>query len=47
MQKLIGKIIQLVHLSQQSPVRGARLISEHNDRGYGVLRDDAGREVFT
>jgi cold shock CspA family protein len=43
---LIGKIIQLVHLSQQSPLRGVRLVSEHNDHGYGVLRDDAGREVF-
>lgn len=43
---LTGKIVQLVHLSQQSPMRGVRLVPEHNDHGYGVLQDDAGREVF-
>jgi cold shock CspA family protein len=41
-----GKLIQLVHLSQQSHLLNTRLIPDHNDKGYGIIEDDAGREVF-
>ncbi|MCI0358322.1 MAG: hypothetical protein L0211_07560 [Planctomycetaceae bacterium] len=43
---LTGKIIKLVHLPQQPQLPGARLAAGHNDRSYGILRDDTGREVF-
>ncbi len=46
MPMLTGKIIQLVNVLQPPPLGGVRLVHEGNDRSYGVLRDDAGREVF-
>jgi hypothetical protein len=42
---LTGRIIQLVRLPQ-SPVRSGLPVSGHNDGSYGILRDEAGREVF-
>ena len=43
---LTGKIIQLVNISQASPLGDMPFVTEQDDRSYGVLRDDAGREVF-
>jgi cold shock CspA family protein len=42
----IGKISKLVHLSQQSYQPNSKLIPGHNDKGYGTIEDDAGREVY-
>lgn len=42
----IGKLIKLVHLSQQRCVLNARLVPDHNDKGYGVIEDEQGREVY-
>lgn len=41
-----GKLTKLVHLSQQSPSLNSRLIPDNNDIGYGIIQDDAGRDVF-
>ena len=41
-----GKLIKLVHLSQQRCVLNTRLVPDHNDKGYGVLEDVEGREVY-
>ena len=41
-----GKIIHLVHLSQQTHLPGTRLVPGRNDKGYGVIADDDGREVY-
>ena len=43
---LTGKLIKLVHLSQQRYLPNTRLVPDHNDKGYGVIEDDQGREVF-
>lgn len=43
---LTGEIIQLIHFAPPAPLFGARPGPEHHDGGYGVLRDNAGREVF-
>ena len=43
---LTGKIIQLVNESQESLLGDMPFVSKQYDRSYGVLRDDAGREVF-
>lgn len=42
----IGKLTKLVHLSQQRYLPSARLVHDHNDKGYGCIEDDEGREVF-
>jgi cold shock CspA family protein len=42
----IGTINKLVHLSQQTYQPNSRLISGHNDKGYGTINDDLGREVY-
>jgi len=42
----IGKLIKLVHLSQQRYVPNTRLVPDHNDKGYGIIEDSAGREVY-
>ncbi len=42
----IGKIKMLVHLSQQTHVPGTRLVPGRNDKGYGILEDAAGGEVY-
>jgi cold shock CspA family protein len=42
----IGKIKTLVHLSQQTHVPSTRLVSGRNDKGYGIIAADDGREVY-
>jgi cold shock CspA family protein len=42
----IGKIKKLVHLSQQTYMPNTRLVSNHNDKGYGMIEDEDGREVY-
>jgi cold shock CspA family protein len=41
-----GKLIKLVHLSQQTHLPNARLVPDHNDKGYGLIEDAAGQEVY-
>ena len=41
-----GKLIKLVHLSQARCVLNARLVPDHNDKGYGIIEDEEGREVY-
>lgn len=41
-----GTIKKLVHLSQGTHLPGARLVPDHNDKGYGTIEDQAGREVY-
>jgi len=43
---LIGKIIKLVHLSQQTHVPSTRLVTGRNDKGYGILEGEDGGEVY-
>ena len=43
---LIGKITRLVHLSQQTHVPSTRLVAGRNDKGYGILVGEDGREVY-
>jgi len=41
----IGTIKKLVHLSQGTHLPGARLVPDHNDKGYGIIEDQHGKEV--
>lgn len=41
-----GKLIKLVHLSQQTHLPNTRLVPDHNDKGYGIIEDEDGREVY-
>jgi cold shock CspA family protein len=41
-----GKLIKLVHLSQQRYLPNTRLVPDHNDKGYGVIEGADGREVY-
>ena len=41
-----GKLIKLVHLSQGRCVLNTRLVPDHNDKGYGVIQDADGQEVY-
>jgi cold shock CspA family protein len=41
-----GKLTKLVHLSQQRCVLNTRLVPDHNDKGYGIVVDERGREVY-
>lgn len=41
-----GKLIKLVHLSQQRCVLNARLVPDHNDKGYGIIEAEDGRQVY-
>ena len=43
---LIGKLSKLVHLSQQTFVPNTRLVPDHNDKGYGIIDDADGNEVY-
>jgi hypothetical protein len=43
---MLGKIIKLVHIPQQPLLAGGGIAPGHNDRSYGILEDDTGREVF-
>jgi cold shock CspA family protein len=42
----IGKIIKLVHLSQQTYQPNTRLVPDRNDKGYGVIENDAGGQIY-
>ena len=42
----IGTVNKLVHLSQQTYQPNSRLVPGHNDKGYGTINDDVGREVY-
>jgi cold shock CspA family protein len=42
----IGKLTKLVHLSQQRYLPNARLVHDHNDKGYGFIEDADGRDVY-
>jgi cold shock CspA family protein len=41
-----GRIKSLVHLSEQTHLPNTRLVPDHNDQGYGIIEDDAGRKVY-
>jgi cold shock CspA family protein len=41
-----GSIKKLVHLSQQTHLRNASFFPDHNDKGYGLIADEQGREVY-
>jgi cold shock CspA family protein len=41
-----GKLIKLVHLSQARFLPNTRLVPDHNDKGYGIIEDEQGREVY-
>jgi cold shock CspA family protein len=42
----LGKLIKLVHLSQQPCVLNTRLVPDHNDKGYGIIQDAEGCDVY-
>jgi cold shock CspA family protein len=42
----VGKLIKLVHLSQQRYMPNTRLVPDRNDKGYGVIEDAEGRVVY-
>jgi cold shock CspA family protein len=46
MLMLTGKLKTLVHLSQQTYVPNTRLVPDHNDKGYGIIEDAEGRDVY-
>jgi cold shock CspA family protein len=41
-----GKLIKLIHLSQQTHVPSTRLVAGHNDKGYGIIKDADGHDVY-
>ena len=41
-----GTLKKLVHLSQQRCVLSTRLVPDHNDKGYGIIEDADGHEVY-
>ncbi len=43
---LIGTLKKVIHLSQHHAQPNTRLISGHNDIGYGIIEDAEGREVY-
>jgi len=43
---LTGTLIKLVHLSEQPCVLNTRLVPDHNDKGYGVIEDADGGQVY-
>ena len=42
----VGFITRVVHLSQQRFLPNTRLVSDHNDKGYGIIQDAEGQEVY-
>jgi cold shock CspA family protein len=42
----VGNIKKLVHLSQATFAPNTRLVPSHNDKGYGIIEDAEGREVY-
>jgi cold shock CspA family protein len=43
---LIGRINKLVHLSLQTYQPNSKLIPGHNDKGYGTIAHEGGRDVY-
>lgn len=41
-----GMIKKLVHLSHQSYRPNVRLVPDHNDKGYGLIEAEDGRDVY-
>ena len=41
-----GNIKQLVHLSQQTFLPNTPLVPGHNDKGYGLIEAEDGRDVY-
>jgi cold shock CspA family protein len=41
-----GRIIKLVHLSQQTYQPNTRLVPDRNDKGYGIIESDAGGQIY-
>jgi cold shock CspA family protein len=41
-----GKLKFLIHLSQQRHLPNTRLVPDHNDKGYGIIEDALGRDVY-
>ena len=41
-----GMIKKLVHLSHQAYRPNVRLVPDHNDKGYGFIEAEDGRDVF-
>jgi cold shock CspA family protein len=41
-----GKLIKLVHLAASTYAQYSRLIADRNEKGYGVIRDAEGRDIF-
>jgi len=41
-----GKLTKLIHLSQQRSVLSARLVPDHNDKGYGIIESAEGQDVY-
>jgi len=41
-----GTLKKLVHLSQQRYQPNTRLVPDHNDKGYGIIEDADGQEVY-
>jgi cold shock CspA family protein len=41
-----GKLTRLIHLSQQTHVPSTRLVTGHNDKGYGIIKDADGHDVY-
>ena len=42
----IGKLIKLVHLSTARFMPNTRLVPDRNDKGYGIIEDAEGHEVY-
>jgi cold shock CspA family protein len=42
----VGTLVRIVHLSQQRCVLSTRLVPDHNDKGYGIIENADGREVY-
>jgi cold shock CspA family protein len=42
----IGRIINLVHLSQQTYQPTSRLIAGHNEKGYGTIQGSYGQQLY-
>ncbi len=41
-----GKIKTLIHLSQQTFLPNTQLVPGHNDKGYGLIEAEDGRDVY-
>ena len=41
-----GRIIKLVHLSQQTYQPNTRLVPDRNDKGYGIIESATGEQIY-